>query len=114
MSGEQPPGPARPIELTDDDVGELAGDRAGRLAAVGRLKKSVPSGPTGKLVTRAAVPAPISAAEMESLRVDQQIPDRVRKRLTQSPSDAGSIDDDPSLLRPTEAPPRNRAAATKR
>jgi hypothetical protein len=114
MSGEQPPRPARPIEVTDDDVEQLAGDRAGRVASVARLKKLVPSGPTGKLITRASVPAPISAREMDALRVDEQPPDRVRNRMTESPSAAEPTEDDPLLVRPTEAPPKGRAAATKR
>jgi hypothetical protein len=99
------------MDVTDDEIRELAGSRDQRVSAVSRLKKLVPSEATGRLVTRASVPAPISASEMEVLQRTGELPEKVMKRLT--PSQAGTeseaVDDDPRVVRPTTEPPKASA-----
>ena len=62
MSGEADPrGATAPVDFTEQEVAELAGRRAKEPPAVRRLRKLVPSGPLGRLVSDVAGPARISA-----------------------------------------------------
>lgn len=106
MSGDaREPGRSAPIELTDDEVGELAGDRKGRVAAVARLKKEVPTEAIGRLETAGPAPASISAKDLEAVRRSGRLPATLLRRLT--PSDVAA---EP----PAEAPGRPRPGPTKR
>jgi hypothetical protein len=111
MSGDAVPnGPARPIELTDDDVEQLAGDRRSRVAVLTRLKAEVPSGPVGSLETRLDQPAKVSKAELASMQESGRLPERVAARLTvsESPADASEAVEGPQPDAPTEVPPSAR------
>ena len=114
MSGEAVPhGPARPIELTDDEVAELAGDRRARVAVLSRLKAEVPSGPVGSLETRLEQPAKVSTAELASMQESGRLPERVaaRLRVSEEPADATEAVEGPQPDAPTEVPPSARRPA---
>jgi len=109
MSGDgEVRGPARPIDLTDDDVRELAGNRAGRVAAVARLRKLVPSGPAGRLQSTAEVPVPVSSAAMKVIAKTGELPSTLARRLRPSAPEATAPSEasDERLQRPTKKPPK--------
>ena len=106
MSGDlREPGRSAPIELTDDDVRELAGTRTGRVAAVARLKAQVPTERVGRLETARPTPAAMSAKDLEAAVRSGRLPDAVLRRLPTS---------DVTPEAPTEAAGRPRPGPTKR
>src|SRR5262247_3597669 len=67
MSGDpRAQGPAAPVELTDDEVEELAGDRTKRPAAAARLAR--PTEAIGRLDTASPVPISLSAKDLEAVQ----------------------------------------------
>jgi hypothetical protein len=108
--------PARPIELSDDDVAELAGDRRSRVAALVRLKADVPSGPVGSLETRLDEPAKVSKSELASMQESGRLPERVaaRLRVSDASADATGSVEGPQPDAPTEVPPSARPQAKGR
>lgn len=113
MSGDtRDPGRSSPIELTDDDVRELAGDRIRRPAAVARLKAAVPTEPIGRLVTAGPAPAAVSVKDLATLHRTGQLPaTALRRRI---PSEVGAEPPAEPAGRPrpgpTKRPPRGAAS----
>ena len=62
----------------------MAGRRAKPVAAVARLKKLVPSGPIGKLISERDGPARITRDELPSLRRTGKREEKFLRRLTHS------------------------------
>lgn len=85
MSGNGGPRePAAPMDFTDEEVRHMAGRRTKPVAAVARLKKLVPSGPIGKLVSERAAPPRVTRDELPSLRRAAKRQEKFLKRLTPS------------------------------
>lgn len=99
--------PAEPLEVTDEEVVELAGRRSKPVAAVARMRKQVPTEATGRLVSDAAAPARVSRPELTSMRRAGRRPDAVLKRLTPSdvPADAADARVDERVETPGRKPP---------
>lgn len=113
MSGDAvPQGPAGPIELSDEDVAQLAGARRSRVAALTRLKAEVPTAPVGALETRAATPVKLSKSELAAARRQGRLPEKVaaRRAASEPPAAAPDSEDGPLPDAPTEVPPSARKA----
>ena len=111
MSGEpNARGPAAPIDLTDDEVRELAGDRTKRVAAVTRLEQQVPTEPVGRLETANPVPVSMTAKEIEAVQSSGRLSDAILSRLAASdvPAEAPKKAAGRPVAGPTKRPPRAR------
>ena len=111
MSGEpNARGPAAPIDLTDDEVRELAGDRTKRVAAVTRLEQQVPTEPVGRLETANPVPVSMTAKEIEAVQSSGRLSDAILSRLPASdvPAEAPKKAAGRPVAGPTKRPPRAR------
>jgi len=99
--------PAEPLDLTDEDVAELAGRRSKPPGAIARMRKHVPTQPTGRLVTEAEVPARLSRAELTAMRRPGKSPEAVLRRFTPSEEPAGKAytRGDDRLSTPGRKPP---------
>lgn len=112
MSGEEPVGrPAEPMDLTDEEVAELAGRRSRPVAAVARMRKRVPSDATGRLVSDRSDPARVSKDEVVGMRRAGRRPDQVLRRLTPSDvaADAGDGGYDDRLAGPSRKPGQSKS-----
>lgn len=115
MSGDAvPQGSARPIELSDDEVAQLAGTRRSRVAALTRLKAEVPTAPVGTLQTRAETPAKLTKAEIAVVQKQGRLPEKLAARLTMSEVAAVAPDSEGGPLpdAPTEVPPSARKSSS--
>lgn len=99
--------PAEPMDVTDEEVEQLAGRRTKPVAAVKRMRKLVPAEPTGRLTTDGAIPARINREELTSMRRAGSSPDKLIGRLAAS-ADSTKTDierHDEGLEGPTKRPP---------
>jgi hypothetical protein len=83
MSGDRG-GQSRPIDVTEDEIRELAGPRDTPVGAVSRLHELVPSGPSGELSSESDIPVGVDLKDIDALRQTQDRPERVLQRLTAS------------------------------
>lgn len=96
-----------PVDLTEDEVRELAGRRAKPVAAVARIKRLVPAESTGRLISDLDAPARITRKELPILRQAGKRPDKIVSRLTPSELPAEQVVErkDQRLTGPTKKPP---------
>jgi hypothetical protein len=92
MSGSTPQrGSAEPIDVTEEEIAQLAGPRDGSVAAVRRLRATVRAKATGRLVSDRAAPAPISRDELMAIKKAGGLPKSLRDRLSSSEQAAGIL-----------------------
>ena len=105
-------GPAAPIDMTDDEVRELAGDRTTHLAAVTRLGKQVPTEPIGRLETSHPVPASMSAKDIEAVQRSGRLSAAILGRLPASdvPAEAPKKTAGRQVPGPKKRPPRAQSS----
>src|SRR5215813_7662170 len=73
MSGDRG-GQSRPIDVTEDEIRELAGPRDTPVGAVSRLHELVPSGPSGELSSESDTPVGVDLKDIDALRQTQDRP----------------------------------------
>lgn len=98
---------ARPVDVTEEEIRELAGSRDKPVAAVARLTTGRAALSAGRLQSDHDAPAEIRSDELAALRRATDRPADILRRLT--PSDAPSRpfverQDERSAV-PTQAPP---------
>lgn len=93
------------MDVTEDEIRELAGPRDIPVAAVSRLHELVPSGPPGELSSESDTPVQVDLKNIDALRQTRDRPEHVLQRFT--PSDA-PIEPHPDRARGRAAAPTVR------
>ena len=100
------PRSAEPISVTDEEVVALAGRRTTQVAAVGRLRKLVPSSPIGKVRSSRLGPVAVTYEELLVMRRGAKSRSFIaRVPPSEAGADAASYPLGEQLAGPTEVPP---------
>lgn len=108
---ETPTASLAPMDVSEEEIGELAGPRPKSSPVVERLKAHRPAETTGRPVVDKASPAPISSKDMAAIRKAGQPAAKVRARFTVSDAPADPLGEQAEA---GSAPERTRKTAERR